>query len=169
VAWVQIGQCVAALGKACVSIPAGVRYSVDVRSEQNVSIVAQTLSRFEAASGFVGTVTAPGAFAPARRWAFARSRVNGERSTTVSVFNPAAVPAVVDVGLVHDGQVERPSALQRVTVPPGRGITLTVVGGRQPSPRDAALTIDAGEPIYVERSIVATDEAASSVGVVVGS
>jgi hypothetical protein len=168
VAWVQLGQCVAALGKACVAIPAGVRYSLDVRSDQNVSIVAQTLTRFEDAPDVVGTVTAPGLVAPARSWAFGRSRVNGERSTTVSLFNPGAGAAVVGVSLVHDGRVERPSALQRVTVPPGRAVTVTVVGGRQPSRLDAALTIDASEPIFAERSIVATDEAASSVGVVVG-
>ncbi|MDP9333811.1 MAG: DUF5719 family protein [Actinomycetota bacterium] len=168
VAWVQLGQCVAASGKACVNIAAGVRYSLVVRSEQNVSIVAQTLTRFDDAPDIVGTVTAPGLFAPARGWAFARSRVNGERSTTLSLFNPGADAAVVGVGLVHDGRVERPSALQRVTVPPGRAVTVTVVGGRQPSRFDAALTINASEPIFVERSIVATEEAASSVGVVVG-
>ena len=167
VAWVQLGQCAAASGKACVNIPAGVRYSLDVRSEQNVSIVAQTLTRFDDAPAIVGTVTSPGAFAPARGWAFARSRVNGERATTLSFFNPGADAAVVGVGLVHDGRVERPSTLQRVTVPPGRAVTVTVVGGRKPSTPDAALTIDASEPIFVDRSMVATGEAASSVGIVV--
>jgi hypothetical protein len=168
VAWVQLGQCVAASGKGCVSIPAGVRYTLDVRSEQNVSIVAQTLTRFDDAPDIVGTVTAPGVNVAARGWAFARSRANGERSTTVSLFNPGADAAVVGIGLVHDGKVERPSALERVTVPPGRAVTVTVVGGRQPSRFDAAVTIDASEPIFVERLIIATDEAASSIGVVVG-
>jgi hypothetical protein len=93
--------------------------------------------------------------------------VNGERSTTLSFFNPGADAAVVGVGLVHDRRVEHPSTLQRVTVPPGRAVTVTVVGGRKPSTRDAALTIDASEPIFVDRSIVATGEAASSVGIVV--
>jgi len=60
-----------------------------------------------------------------------------------------------------------PRPLQRVTVPPGRSVTVTVVGGRKPSTRDAALTIDANEPVFVDRTIVATGEAASSVGVVV--
>ncbi len=168
VAWVQLGQCGAASGKACVNIAAGVRYSLDVRSDQTVSIVAQTLSRIDDAPDVVGTVTAPGLLAPARGWAFARSRVNGERSTTLSLFNPGAAAAVVGIGLVHDGRVDRPSALQRVTVPPGRAVTVTVVGGRPPSRFDAALTVNASEPIFVERSIVATAEAASSVGIVVG-
>jgi hypothetical protein len=168
VAWVQLGQCVAASGKACVNIADGVRYSLDVRSEQNVSIVAQTLTRFDDAPAIVGTVTGPGLIAPARGWAFARSRVNGERQTTLSLFNPGADAVVAGVGLVHDGRVERPSALQRVTVPPGRAVTVTVFGGRRTPRFDAALIIDASDPIFVERSIVASGEAAGSVGVVVG-
>jgi hypothetical protein len=167
VASVQLGQCAAATSKACINIPAGLRYSLDVRSEQNIAIVAQTLTRFDDAPDVVGTVTSPGAFAAARGWAFARSRVSGERSTTLSFFNPGADAAVVGVGLVHDRRVEHPRTLQRVTVPPGRAVTVTVVGGRKPSTRDAALTIDASEPIFVDRSIVATGEAASSVGIVV--
>jgi Family of unknown function (DUF5719) len=166
VTWVQLGQCAAA--KTCVAIPDGRRYSLDVQSEQNVAIVAQVFARFDDAPDIVGTVTSPGAIAPARSWAFARSRVDGERSTTLSVLNPEAAPAVITVGLVHDGTVERPRTLQRVTVPPGREITLTVVGSRRPSQRDAALVIDSNTPIFAERSIVATDEAVRSVGVVVG-
>jgi hypothetical protein len=168
VAWVQLGQCAATPGKACVNIPAGVRYSLDVRSDQNVSIVAQTLTRFDNAPAIVGTVTSPGAFAPARSWAFARNRVSGERATTLSLFNPSAAASVVDIGLVHDGRLEQPRVLQHVTVPPGRAVTVTVVGGRNPSKPDAALTIHASEPIFVERSIIASSEAASSVGIVVG-
>ena len=38
----------------------------------------------------------------------------------------------------------------------------------KPSRLDAALIVDSSEPIFVERSIVATDEASSSIGVVVG-
>jgi Family of unknown function (DUF5719) len=167
VAWVQLGQCGAPSSKACINIPAGLRYSLDIRSEQNIAIVAQTLTRFDDAPDVVGTVTSPGAFAAARGWAFARSRVNGEGATTLSFFNPGADAAVVGVGLVHDGRVERPRPLQAVTVPPGRAVTVTVVGGRKPSTRDAALTIDATEPIFVDRTIFATGEAASSVGVVV--
>jgi len=168
VAWVQIGQCAGAATKACVPIPAGARYALDVRSEQGVAIVAQTLARFGNAPDLVGAVTSPGAMAPARSWAFARSRVAGERTTTLSVFNPGAAPAVVRVGLVHDGVVDRPRALQGVTVPPGREVTLTVVGGRAPSTRDAALIVDSDAPVIVSRAIVATGEAVSSIGVVVG-
>lgn len=169
VAWVQLGQCSAAAGKGCVPILDGERYSLDVQSEQRVSIVAQVFTRFGDVPDVVGTVTSPGAVAPARSWAFARSRVNGERATTLSVFNPQAGPAVVSVALVHDGEEQRPRSLQRVTVPPGRQITLTVVGGsNRSSTIDAALTIDSNSPVFVERSIVATYEVVRSVGVVVG-
>ena len=47
---------------------------------QNVSIVAQTVSRFGATGTVIGTVTAPGGVAPARSWAFARSRATREKN-----------------------------------------------------------------------------------------
>jgi hypothetical protein len=168
VAWVLLGQCAVAAGKPCVAVPPGARYGLNVQSEQNVSIVAQVLTRFDAARDVVGTVTSPGAVAPARSWGFARSRLGGERTTTLSVFNPEADAAVVSVGLVQHGGVDRPRALQQVTVLPGQEVTLTVVGGRRPSTLDTALTIDSNVPVFVERSIVTTDEAVRSVGVVVG-
>ncbi len=166
VVWVSLGQCAASAGKACVSIPNGVRYSLGVRSEQNISIVAQTLTRFDVAGSVVGTVMSEGGIAPARSWAFARSRVSGERTTTLSLSNPGATAAVVDIGLVHGGAVDRPAPLQNVTVPPGRAVTVVVVGGAKPATFDAALTIDSSQAIFVERLIVAADEASSAVGIV---
>ncbi len=168
IAWVSLGHCPPASSKACVSIPDGVRYTLEVRSEQSVAIVAQTLTRLGGAPGLVGTTTAPGEIVAARAWAFARSRVNGESSTTLTLFNPGAAAAVVGVGLVHDGRVDHPRSLQRVAVPPGRAVTLVVVGGRKPSTHDAALTIGSSEPIFVSRSMFGADEATTSVGVVVG-
>ncbi len=168
VTWVTLGRCSAANARSCIAIPDGVRYSLDVRSEQNVSIVAQTLTRYDDAPTAVGVVTSAGATVPARAWAFARSRVQGEQSTELSFFNPSAGPAVVSVGLVHGGRVDRPAALARVRVPPGRAVTVVVVGGRKPATFDAALTIDASVPVYVERSIIAAGDAANSVGAVVG-
>jgi len=168
VVWVRLGLCAGATEKACIAIPNGVRYGLNVRSDQNIEIVAQTLGRLDNAPNVVGTITSPGAIEPARAWAYARSRVRGERSTSVALFNPSASPAVVDIGLVHSGRIDRPRALQKITVPPGRSVTAIVVGGSKPSQTDAALTIVADRPIFVERSIIAVGEAAAAVGVVVG-
>lgn len=169
VVWVTLGQCTAAAAKTCISVPDGVRYSLDVRAEQNVAIVAQTLTRFDDPPGVSGVVASPGGVAPARAWAFARSSVSGERSTTLSLFNPGALAAVVAVHLVHDGRVAGPAGLAKISVPPGRAVTVVVVGGRHPSKVDAALTIDSSEPVFAQRSMIATDEASSSVGIVIGN
>ena len=79
VMWLLLGQCTQAKkpasGTGCVSIPNGVRYSLDVQAEQGASIVAQTLTRFGNAPTVIGTITSPGGVEPARDWAFARSRV----------------------------------------------------------------------------------------------
>jgi hypothetical protein len=168
VVWVQLGHCATAAGRQCVAIPDGADFSLDVRSEQDVAIVAQTLSRFGDAPGLVGTATSPGEVAPARAWAFGRMRAGDERSTMLTLFNPGAGPAVARIGLVFNGRVQRSKALQQVVVPPGRGITVVVVGGAKPPKFDGALRIDATEPVFVERTIVANGEVANSVGVVVG-
>ncbi len=168
VVWVSLGQCAAGSGNACVSIPDGVRYSLDVRAEQNVSIVAQTVGRFDATGTVVGTVTSPGGIVPARSWAFARSRVTREKTTTLALFNPTATAATVGVAFVRAGSVERPAALQNVAVAPGRVVTVVVVAGPKPATADAALLIDSTQPIFVDRMIIATAEASNSVGIVVG-
>jgi hypothetical protein len=168
VVWVQLGHCATAGVQPCVAVPGGADFSLDVRSEQDVAIVAQTLSRFGDTPGLVGTVTSPGETAPARAWAFGRMRVEGERSTMLTLFNPGAGPAVAHIALVFHGRVQRSRSLQRVVVPPGRGTTVVVVGGAKPPKFDGALTIDATEPVFVERTIVANGEVANSVGVVVG-
>ncbi len=168
VVWVQLGGCSAATVRVCANIPAGTRYSLDVRSEQDVAIVAQTLTRYGQASAAIGVASTPGEMVAARSWAFARSRVNGERATNLSFFNPTAVAAVVRVGLVHAGGVDRPAALQHLTVPAGREVTVTVVGGPKAPKNDAALTVDATGPVDVSRTIVAADEISTSVGVVMG-
>jgi hypothetical protein len=167
VAWVTLGDCPAAAGRACIKIPARVRYSLDIRSEQNVAIVAQTLTRFGAQRTLVGTVTMPGAIAPARSWAFGRSRVKREVSTTVTLFNPEASPATVDIALVGGGTVVRPRTLQKIKVPPGHALTVLVVGGTKPAPNDAAITVDADQPVIASRLIMTSAQAASALGVVV--
>lgn len=167
VVWVYLGHCATAPTKACIPVPDGVRYSLDVRSEQNVSIVAQTLARFQDPDTAVGVVTSPGGIAPARGWAFARDNAAGLRSTTLSFFNPGAAPAVVAVDLFVGGLVNKPAALQHVTVPPGRAVTVNVIGGDRPTKLNAAIGLTSTEPIFATRTIVANDEASTSVGVVV--
>ena len=173
VAWVQLGHCgasppAASKPKACINVPDNVAYSLDVRAEQNVAVVAQTLTHFDDAGDIVGAVTSPGGVGPARQWVFARSVVAGERTTTLSFFNPGAAPSSVDVGFVHDGTVGHPVSVQHITVPPGRAVTVTVVVPRKVPKRDAALLIDATQPVFAQRLIVGADEVSSSVGVVVG-
>jgi hypothetical protein len=169
VMWLALGQCTApktpASGTGCVTIPNGVSYSLDVRAEENAAIVAQTLTRFGAPT-VVGTVTSPGALVPARDWSFARNQVGGQHSTTtLSLFNPGAVPAVVNVGLAHDGKVDSPRALQNVTVPPGRAVTLAVTAKTRTP--DSAMVIAASQPVFAERTILVADEASTAVGIVV--
>jgi hypothetical protein len=168
VVWVQLGQCSGPAAKSCVTIPDGTHYLLDVRSEQNNSIVAQTFSRFDLASGGFGTTTALGAITPARSYVFGRSYPPGSVSTTVSVFNRSATAASVDLSTTSRGTVGHPSELQHVVIGPGGQVTLTLPRDRRRVSPDAAVTLVSSEPVFVERSILVDDEASSSAGVVAG-
>jgi hypothetical protein len=168
VVWVPLGKCSRAAGKSCVAIPDNTQYVLDVRAEQNISIVAQTFSRFDLATGGFGTTTGLGAITPARSYAFGRSNPPGSVSTTVSVFNPGAIAASVELSTASGGTVD-PAGLRHVVIPPGgqRTLTLRLVTRRRATP-DAAITLTSSQPVFVERSIVVADEASMAAGVVGG-
>jgi hypothetical protein len=167
IVWVQLGQCSAG-DRSCIRIPDNTRYLLEVHSEQDLSIVAQTFARFDLPGG-VGTVTAMGAISPARSFAFARFNPGAGALTTISVQNPGAGPASVDITLTQGGVVQHPSGLQNLTVAPGRQLTVDIptVTRRRPAP-DAALTLTSTQPVFAGRSIVVGDEASTSSGVDAG-
>jgi hypothetical protein len=166
VVWVQLGTCSKQAPKGCVAIPDNTQYLLDVRAEQNVSIVAQTFSRFDITSRASGTTTALGAITPARSYAFARSYPPGGVSTTFSVFNPSAVAASVDLVTTSGGTVDR-AHLQHVVIAPGgqRTLTLRPAAHKRSTP-DAAVTLTSSQPVFVGRTIVVSDEASTSTGIV---
>ncbi len=167
VTWVQLGNCGPSAVRNCVAVPAGTPYALDVRSEQGVAIVAQTLSKYSVAGTAVGVASAIGTVDPHVTWAFARSHVSSERSTTLTVFNPGASAASIEIDLVHDGQRDRFETWRAIEVPPGQRVT-TVVAGRGPLRVDAGILVLASQPVFVERSIVGLDEVSRSAGVVFG-
>jgi hypothetical protein len=165
VVWVQLGRCSGPAAKSCLAVPDDTRYVLDVRAEQNISIVAQTFSRSDLASGGFGTTTAVGAITPARSYVFGRAHPAGSVATTVSVFNPSAISASVNISTTGGNTVDR----QHVVVAPGGQATLTLRRAtRNRATRDAAVVLTASQPVFVARSIVVTDEASTSPGVVGG-
>jgi uncharacterized protein DUF5719 len=168
VVWVSLGKCSGPAAKSCVTIPDNTQYVLDVRAEQNMSIVAQTFSRFDLATGGFGTTTALGAITPARSYAFGRAAPPGSVSTTISVFNPGAIAAAVDLSTTSGGTVDH-AGLQHVVIAPGGQQTLTLpLGTRRRAVPDAAVTLTSSQPVFVERTIVVADEASMAAGVVGG-
>jgi hypothetical protein len=168
VVWVQLGKCSGPAARSCISIPDNTLYMLDVHAEHNISIVAQTFSRFDLTSGGVGTTTAVGAIAPARAYAFGRSDPPGAVSTTFSVFNPGDIAASVDLTTTSDGTVND-AAAQHVVIAPGGQQTLTLrLNVRRRAIPDAAVSLTSNQPVFVARSIVVADEASTSGGVVAG-
>jgi hypothetical protein len=163
VTWVQLGSCSRKTEAKCIAIPDNLRFTLDVRADGGGPVVAQTLQR-----GPRGVLSSPGNIAPAAQWAFARSRIAGERATTLSVLNPLAAPARVDVSIVAGGRVTRPRALQGIQVEPGRRFTVRVASRRDPATDDGAVIVQSTQPIIAERAIATDDEASVSVGVALG-
>jgi hypothetical protein len=57
--------------------------------------------------------------------------------------------------------------LQGIIVPPGGRRTVRVAGGNQPPGNDTAMIVTANVPVFVQRSMLGTSDAAISGGVTV--
>jgi hypothetical protein len=74
-------------------------------------------------SGPNGWSTAPCASQTSAMWAFAGGSTTGGNLLTLSLLNPTATEAVVNVSFLTDGGVVVPQAYQGLTVPPGQVVT----------------------------------------------
>jgi hypothetical protein len=164
VVWVQVGGCAAgAAPKDCIPLPAGLRYSVDVRTDEGTPIVVQMLSR--SASIVTAPMAAP---QPKVSVVFPSGGIPGGQGTLLSFVDQQAAPARVDVTLVRRGRTIRPTVLQGIVVRPGSRRTVRVVGGSQPPGNDTAIIVTSSVPVFVQRSMLGADDAAISGGVTVG-
>ena len=165
VSWVQIGGCKRAQAN-CSPVPTGTGYELAVQADGKAPIVAQTLSRFNADAGPLGATTSLGSTTPARQWVIARTRVVGERSTSIGLMNPdVRRPAHVEVEVVHDGVVDRPDALQHIAVAPNARLVLPGSTAGASHLDDAALVITSDIPIFTESTIYAQKDATRSPGI----
>jgi len=160
VVWVRIGNCQGSDGE-CLHVPANRGYQLVV-SDVGVPIVAQTLSRFGGDPGSQGATTSIGSTAAADRWVVARTHARDDRSTSIAVTVPGLHAAHVSVDVVHSGRVDRPGALQKVTVQPTARFVLPESALPE---RDAVLVLTADQPIIVESTIYAAAEATRGPGI----
>jgi hypothetical protein len=160
VSWVRIGNCEQD-DKDCLRVPDDRRYELVV-SDSQMPVVAQTFSRFGAGTGSLGATTSTGTTVPGRRWVIARTRAIAGQSTSVSVMAPGPREAHVDVEVVYDGRVERPAALQDMTV---SASARAVLRAQALPDDDAVLVITSDEPVVVESTIYAAREATRSPGI----
>src|SRR4029079_647650 len=119
VSWVQVGGSASAAPE-CPDDPKGIGYVLLVQSDSDAPIVAQTISRFDGSGdSTIGAATSVGSTLPARQWVIPRTRVLGQRSTSIALSDPGLQPAQVAVAIVHGGHVDRPAALQQLKITPG--------------------------------------------------
>ncbi len=159
VSWVRIGNCEGA--KDCLRVPKSRGYELVV-SDTQMPVVAQTFSRFGAGTGSLGATTSIGSTVPGRRWIVARTRAVAGQSTSVAVMAPGPRAAHISVEVVHDGRVNRPEALQGVTV---AASARALLRAEALPDDDAALVITSDEPVVVESAIYATRDATRGPGI----
>jgi hypothetical protein len=160
VSWVRVGNCEED-ARDCLRVPENRRYELVV-SDAQMPVVAQTFSRFGAGTGSLGATTSTGSTVPGRRWVVARTRAVAGQSTSVSVMAPGPRAAHVDVEVVHGGRVDRPSALQGVTV---AASARAVLRAEALPDDDAVLVITSDEPVVVESTIYAARDATRGPGI----
>ena len=103
-------------------------------------IVAQTLSRFNDPKTAVGATTSDGIHDPGPAMGLPTRALN-EESTSISLVNARAGEAHVDVQVVSDGVVDRPSSLQDLAIPSNSRLSCRRVstGSRvTPTPRSSS-------------------------------
>ncbi len=114
---------VPALGSAAVDpakgLPAGSNASMFTFAGGGIAVS-------QVVSGPNGWSTAPCASETSAEWAFAGGSTAGGNLLTLSLLNPTATEAVVNVSFLTDGGVVVPQAYQGLTVPPGQLVTENV-------------------------------------------
>jgi hypothetical protein len=158
VSWVQVGGC-GRTTKNCLAVPNGSGFDLTVHSDAKLPIVAQTLSRFSDPKTAVGATTSMGSTAPARRWIIPRTRARNEESTSISLVNPGVATAHVQAQVVFAGGVDRPTALQDITIPFNARVQLPSGTDGISRHTDAAVVITSDQPIYAESTIYAKSDA----------
>ncbi len=170
--WVQVGGC-ERLEAGCLHVPAKTGYQIQLQSDRRVPILAQTLSRFGDQQTALGATTSTGSTVAATRWVIPRTHARAERTptpgtnpgTSIWLMNAGGRPAEVSVEVVRGGTVERPAALQHVTIAPSSRLglparTLGAAGGE-----DAAVVITSDQPIFAESTIYARRDASRAPGI----
>ena len=164
VSLVRIGGC-SATKATCLGRAAGPA-SCCWSNPMPTPIVAQTLSRFEGSrKGTAGAATSMGSTAPARRWVIPRTRVLGERSTTIALTNPGVDPHA-SVGRRRARRPGRPAGItaapddrirERAVIPFGAQAVLRRV--------DAGVVVTSDVPVFAESTIYAERDATRAPGI----
>jgi len=106
--------------------------------------------------------TSIGSTTAADRWVVPRTHARDDRSTSISVTVPGLHAAHLSIDVVRSGRLERPNALQNVTVQPSARYVLPESAFPV---RDAVLVLESDEPIIVESTIYAAQEATRAPGI----
>jgi hypothetical protein len=160
VEWVQIGSCATAADtKQCSNVPAGSQYSVDVRADEGVPIVAQLLERSATAlAAPLGTIT------PHTEFVFPVSSVIGGGDTRLSIFDGQAAPATVAVASVQNGTATPVARLQRLVVKPGQSVTVVFTARTHVG----SLVVTSNVPVAVSRTMTSRSDTTVAAGIPIG-
>jgi hypothetical protein len=166
VVYVPIGGCNGG-ATVCVPVPPGTGYALEIYSENATPFVAEIVGRYGTARASGGAVLATGVIEPARDWVFGRTRVTNERGGRIDIANPGTEPVDVSLAFVHDGGVDEPASLQKITVPANRRVAVTISNVAGLEPTDAAVIVRASGPVVAERIVASGNERTRSAGIVV--
>ena len=130
-------------------VPADVGHTVEVRTVNEVPIVAEQRWTWRGPSGRIGVASTLGATRPAATWAFAFASVEGGSGDELVVFNPALPPegptVILDIQVFRDGESVGTDELLGIEVPPGERVQLSIGEARVRA--SASVIVEADGPV----------------------
>lgn len=134
-------------------VPPGVAHSVTVKSTNGTPIVAERVLQGlpgGARQGWSATIGAP---VTASRWLFAEGRADATVTEFLTIANPSASTARLQITALAAGQALPIDGLQAVEVPPSGRVAIEL--GAKINRADLPLLVVADQPVVVERGLFA--------------
>ncbi|MDQ6840234.1 MAG: DUF5719 family protein [Actinomycetota bacterium] len=138
-------------------VPAGVAHSAVLRSVNGVPVIAERVVAAASPSTRTGLGDLAGEQLASKSWLFPGGAANAQSDEWLILYNPGGAPATAAVAAVSGGTTTPIAGLSALTVAPGARAAVRI--NDHAATLDAALTVQASAPLFVERDLYGASRA----------